>query len=478
MHSPARRLIARLSALLATPAVLAAWTDPSPEYADGYKTPLITDKVIPLQLEGFPQRPAPLLELGNNDFFGPGSIPRGHRIPTGAVWQPQFIVFGEFRTALQLIENNQPAAPNGTTVNEWVNRADLFAVLYLTPTERFVVGFDPLRQTNSAGATRWFGYQDRPKAAKNWTTDIDGNIDTFFFEGDFGSIFRNLDPTDTKNLDYHFTVGRQPLFLQNGMLAAGPVDMVGVTRASTYWLGSNHTRASALYGWGKVARDNNIVDNDASFYGVSVSAEYDKWLVNFDLLRSETGSPAGGGFHGAFGVNGQIDKLNTAFRVLSSHADEGDSPAVSTGTLLFTELSMLQPFTENVFYLNVFWGIDQFSSVHRAPNFGGPLGQTGILFAAVGMGRFTPALGNVADDAHGAGLGWQIYFDKDKRRQLVLETGFRDRKNGKAADAYGFAARYQQAFGTRFIGILEGYHAERRLLDGITGVRTELRVKF
>jgi hypothetical protein len=478
MHPFARRLTASLLGLLATPFLFAAWKDPSPDYAAGYKTPLITDEVIPLQLEDFPQRPAPLLELGNNDFFGPGSIPRGHRIPTGAVWQPQFIVFGEFRSALQMIENNQPGSPNGTTVNEWVNRADLVGVLYLTPTERFVVGFDPLRQTNDAGATRWFGYRDRPKGAENWNTSLDGNIDTFFFEGDFGSIFRSLDPTDTKSLDYHFTVGRQPLFLQDGMLAAGPVDMVGVTRASTYWLGSNHTRATALYAWGKVAHDNNVVDNDARFYGISVAADYNKWLVEGDVLFAETGSPFGGGFHAGLGVKGQIDKVNATVRALTSRAADGDSPQVSTGSLLFTQLSILQPFTENVIYLNGFWGVDQFASAHRAPNFGGPLGQTGILFAAVGMGRFTPALGNVADDAYGAGFGWQIYFDQEKRSQLVLETGFRNRKDTRASDAYGFAARYQQAFGTRFIGLVEGYYAERRLLDGIAGIRTELRVKF
>jgi hypothetical protein len=185
---PTSSLLSRLLAIAASLAAavpLASHAAPA-SAAGQYRTPLISDQVIPLQLEGFPKRPAPLLELGRNDFFGPGPIPRGFALPTGAVWQPQFVVFGELRSAWQLVDlPDAPANTPGTTVNEWTNRLDLFGVLYLTPTERFVVGIRPTDRTNAAGVTRWWGYQDRPKAAKNWTTDLDGNADTFFFEGDF-----------------------------------------------------------------------------------------------------------------------------------------------------------------------------------------------------------------------------------------------------------------------------------------------------
>lgn len=465
--------LALLVALLSGPAASHA-----ADYAPGFKTPLISDEAIPLQLDTFPERPAPLLELGNNDFFGPGPIPRGHALPTGAVWQPQFVVFGELRSAYQVVD--QPSSLGGTTVSEWVNRLDLFGVLYLTPTERFVISVQPLNQTNATGVTRWFGYQDRPKAAENWTTDIDGNIDTFFFEGDFGAIFRNLDLSDTLNTDYHFTIGRQPLVLQDGLLAAGPIDMIGITRASTYWFGSNHTRASVLYGWSNVSRNDNVLDRNASLTGVSLAAEYHKLLIEADALYvySDDLASGGDGFFAGIGASQQFDVVNTTFRALTSQAQEGDSPAVSTGTLLFSQFSVMQPFTENLIYLNAFWGIDQYASAMRGPANGGPLGQTGILFAAVGMGRYGAALGNQATDSYGMGLGWQIYFDHDKRKQLILETGFRNNTQNNIGDAVAVAARYQQAFGNRLIGVLEGYYTERRLLDGIQGVRTELRVKF
>lgn len=446
-----------------------------------FKTPLISDQVIPLQLAGFPKRPPLLVEWGRNDFFGPGPIPRGHALPTGAVWQPQFVVFGEIRSAWQMLDvpNVAGTAP-GTTVNEWANRLDLFGVLYLTPTERFVAGVRPFDRTNAAGATRWFGYQDRPKAAKNWTSEVDGNLDTFFFEGDFGSIFRNLDRTDTRKTDYHFTIGRQPLVLQDGLLAAGGIDLAGVTRTSTYLLGSNSTRATALYGWG-VSRNNNRLDHNTSLAGFSMAADYNKVLVEADALYAFSGDrvTGGDGFFAGVGVTTQFDVVNANLRVLTSHARNGDSAAVSTGTLLFSQLSVIQPYSENLVYLDLFWGIDQFSSAMRGPANGGPLGQAGILFAAVGMGRFAPALGNRADDSIGAGLGWQIFFDPNKRKQLVIEGGFRDSTLARnTTDARALALRYQQAFGTRLIGVLEGYYADRRFVADVQGIRTELRVKF
>src|SRR5262245_53089324 len=59
----------------------------------------ITNTYIPLQLEGFPRRPKPLIELGS-PFLGTGNIRRGFTIPTGAVWLPSFLAFGTLRTGV------------------------------------------------------------------------------------------------------------------------------------------------------------------------------------------------------------------------------------------------------------------------------------------------------------------------------------------------------------------------------------------
>src|ERR1700722_13415545 len=40
-----------------------------------------------------PRRPAPLIEVGDR-FFGAGPLQHGFKLPTGAVWTPNFTVFG------------------------------------------------------------------------------------------------------------------------------------------------------------------------------------------------------------------------------------------------------------------------------------------------------------------------------------------------------------------------------------------------
>ena len=50
----------------------------------GHHSSELTDEYIPLQLEGFPERPRYLLELGN-PYLGTGRIKPGIQLPTGAV---------------------------------------------------------------------------------------------------------------------------------------------------------------------------------------------------------------------------------------------------------------------------------------------------------------------------------------------------------------------------------------------------------
>jgi hypothetical protein len=95
---------------------------PAPRYLveageDDHDESRLTDAYLPLQLEGFPSRPKPLLELGP-PFLGTGRIGRGFALPGGAVWTPSFLLFGQFRSGVSLIDN-------GTTRDtQWANRLD------------------------------------------------------------------------------------------------------------------------------------------------------------------------------------------------------------------------------------------------------------------------------------------------------------------------------------------------------------------
>src|SRR5258708_2078224 len=98
--------------------------------ADSEDKVRFSDKPAPLQLEGFPERPPLLLELGDK-FLGPGNLQRGLTLPGGAVWYPNLWVYGSLRTAVQTFDDGG----DGTRTTEWANRLDLFANLQLAATE-------------------------------------------------------------------------------------------------------------------------------------------------------------------------------------------------------------------------------------------------------------------------------------------------------------------------------------------------------
>ena len=143
----------------------------------------------------------------------------------------------------------------------------------------------------------------------------------------------------------------------------------------------------------------------------------------------------------------------------------------------FGEISWTPPHTENLVYINSFWGIEEFASAARGPDAGGPLGRTGILFAAVGLGQYGAALGNRADDSVGAALGYQMFFDHT-RKQLILEAGGRSSTDGEDEDIFAFGARYQQAMGQHTILQFDVFGGLPEEGDNTWGARMELQFKF
>src|SRR5207253_8424060 len=120
----------------------------------------------------------------------------------------------------------------------------------------------------------------------------------------------------------------------------------------------------------------------------------------------------------------------------------------------------------------------------RGPFAGGPLGRTGILFAAVGLGRYGSPLNNQAAHAAGGAIGYQMFFGEFRRRQLILEIGGKVPTTAVAsADksfqaAEGIGARFQQAFGRRSVVIFDAFGALRENSRESFGGRLEFLVKF
>ena len=168
---------------------------------------------IPMKTkEELPSRTPPIIEIGP-DFLGTGNIGPGIELPTGAVWQPALWVFGDLRTATQYFDNGPEEE-----VQEWVTRLELFFNVQLTATERLLFGVSPLRRN-----ANFTGYRRKPDGPNGFS---EFNFDTtaLFFEGEFGEIFPNLDPDDTGSLDIGFSIGRQALFFQEGMMMDDTID--------------------------------------------------------------------------------------------------------------------------------------------------------------------------------------------------------------------------------------------------------------
>jgi len=411
--------------------------------------------------------------FGGSPFLGRGEISKGFETRTGAVWQPVLMIYGTYRSAIQVFDGGM-----GGSTSEWVNRLDLFGNLYLTPTERILIGVRPF--DNNGNFT---GYEINGPGKRRGFEELNFQLSTFYFEGDFGELFPNLDPQDEKNLDYGFAIGRQPMNFQGGILVNDVIDAVGVSRASLFFLGSSATRMTGYFGFNEIHRNNNR-DSDAHLYGFSVASDYDKSTFELDAVYVDGNDSNGGdGLHLGFGHTRRFGHWNSTGRVNVSRALDGESAAVSSGTLLTHELSRTVPWNEDMVYLNTFYGVDDYASAARDPSTGGPLGPMGILYASAGLGSYSAPLGNRVGDTVGFALGYQHFFDgKYSKKQLILEMAGRAGHDGGEESSLGLGFRYQQAVGKHAILQFEGFAAcyddDSRVDNSGYGVRSEFIWKF
>ncbi len=446
-----------------------------------------------------PQRPPPLIEIGDR-FFGTGPLQRGVELPTGAVWTPNFTVFGTFRTVVQAYHD--PLTESGPfsrlygdkTRSEWANRLDVFGNLQLTGTERILIGFRPFDNATFAkpAQAKFTGYQFSPDGTDGWVYKFNPQPTTCFFEGDLGQLFPRLDPEGLKPMDLGFSIGRQPLFYQDGLLLDDDVDAIGITRNTFLPQGGSNAQITAIYGWDQINRGDGVDHGDRLLLGLLFNADFRPTTWNLDLFYVKGHGPDPGGAYAGLSATQRIGEINTTFRVLGSKAlgrDEGGpanpiskygngSSAVGNGALLFSELSYTLPFSNDLIYLDSYWGIDRFTSVARAPDRGGVLGRVGILYAEQPIGRYGSALSSDPERSLGFALGFQKYLTPDRRRQVILEAGGRlgTGRDGRGALATG--TQFQQAIGQHTVLQLDSFVALNESEGLGYGARFELRFEF
>jgi hypothetical protein len=430
-----------------------------------------------------PKRPHALIELGE-PFLGTGTLHRGIKLPGGAVWQPSLLAFGTIRTAVQG-GRFEPVSGDPINVGEAVGRVDLFGNLYLTQTERILVGIRPLDQDG-----RFTGYYfatpplDSLGNEDKSITEFNAKVQTLFFEGDLGEIFPNLDNDDSGFLDIYFSVGRQPLNFGDGLLLnEDALDMVGLTRANMKIGSTVNTRVTGVYAWGQINRPNgsfNVRDDAASMVGLFTEIDTRATTLQFDAAYVFSDSLGGNGLYAGIGDIRRFGRANNTFRVLGSFPVGDETPFNSSGVLIHDQFSWTSLHSLNLWYLGAFAGIGEFRSATRGPSAGGPLGTTGILFAAPGIGRIGGALTNQSDNAVGGAFGRQMFFGAT-RQQVVFEVGGRMNTDPDVTggDFAAFGGRFQAAMGRRSVIVLDGvtaYNFEASTMN-VVG-RLELQIQM
>lgn len=455
----------------------------------------LSDECFPLA--DLPARPRPLLELGGK-FLGTGNLSKGIKMPGGAVWQPAFVAFGTIRTAAQGGSFPAPAGGERPQLAEVVGRVDLFGNLYLTQTERILVGFRPLDQMGQFTSLTLKHPSDSTLEGE-FQDQFNATLSTLFFEGDFGELLPNLDRDDSSFLDIYFSVGRQPLAFGDGLIVnEDQLDMVGLTRANQKWFGAVNTRVTAVYAWGEMNRLGllgNRPDADGSLIGLFSEMDWRSTTTEIDaafVLGSEVSNDClagttacGNGIYASFGDIRRIGHYNNTFRVMGSFPLGDETPFNTQGVLVHNQFGWTPHHSYNYWYVGAFAGIGEFRSAVRGPGFGGPVGATGILFAAPGIGRLGAILGNSADNAVGASIGHQMFF-ADLRQQLVIEVGGRANREYEtmgvtvpARQFAGFGARYQAAMGRRFVLVVDALGNYDVDASNVLGVgRLELQLQL
>lgn len=441
-------------------------------------------------IQATPDRPAPLIEI-NEGFLREGPLGEHIVTPFGATWRPSIWVFGEHRAnfAYRHQQGNVNDGDGDLQFAEFSQRLDLFAQINLTGTERILVGLRPVDQethgANSSLGREFNGYDFQDG---DWSDGWNNDVQTAFFEGDFGELFPHLDYYDFCQQDYGFTFGRQPLLAQQGLLInEDMLDAATITRNTLSGNGNLNMRATGVFAWNRVSRHTQdafltVRDRNSKLFALLTESDFATSTVNFDVAYvdsdDDVGSMVTWGISGIQRLHGYHNHYNTSLHFLASHPTNGETPTASQGELLFNRVSWTPHHGLDLIYVNTFWGIDQFTSATRGPLMGGPAGGgLGILWAHTGLGQYGPPINNQTADAVGGSLGYQLQFD-GTRTQVIFELGAKGDTEGAGNDTVAGGMRYSQACGQHNVWILDGYVGKTESRDVATGVRVELLTKF
>ena len=452
--------------------------------------PLLSDKPVPYVIP--PERPELFIEMGCK-FLGSGNLPQGVRLPTGAVWTPCLWGFGTWRTAMQTYESVGPVGRN----TELVTRLDLFANLNLTTSDKCIIGVSPLDKNRFTNFTRysWESHQGE----EGGRSEAGVFVRTAFCDGDFGSLFPNLDPEGQHLIDFGYAVGRQRIHYQEGIMINDVLDSIGVVRNTLHAPGISNIRVTGVYAWGGLDRGSpstrQRLNQPGGLYGLFIQADDPTTTWGLDMISVDDDDNETGGDLFNIGLSAsqrawtpwsRLASFNTAYRINASFA-ENDVPELyraGDGVLVSADVSWTPHSSDDVVYVNPFYGFGGYTQVGRETIVGGPLAPLGISFASPSLGNHLSELSSFNTRVAGIAIGYQAFWDNHRRNLVIELAGVKDNTrnlfstDGDGRDAAALSVQFQQAIGQHVQLQLDGFVSYLESRDNGSGARAEILVQF
>lgn len=423
-----------------------------------------------------PDRTArPLIELGRELYqFGPLK-PGVDLFGKRNLVFPQFLVFGDLRTAVAYNDNG------GDGKGVLAVKLNLDVDLRITATERIHAFFTPFDRDGQVTRLEFGGSNRDSRLVLN------AQPSALFFEGDLARIIAGA--TDQENkFDIPFTFGLIPLITQNGVWLQDAFNGFAFTipARNSPSLGISNADFTFFAGFDAVTSRAIANDHSADIFGVAgfveVAQGYLEFGYGYTLGRKDFDDLSYHNLSAAF-TRRYFDTISNSVRVIANVGQEPDSGHRRTadGVLILLENSLIteKPLTL-VPYLNLFAGFNKPQSLARALGAGGVLVNTGLSFETDGVTGF-PKLDESGHDTYGGALGVEYLFSFDQ--QIVFEVAglntFGDDKD-RFARGYelAFSARYQKPLNNAWILRADFIAATRDRDQDLLGLRVELRRKF
>jgi len=422
--------------------------------------------------------PRPLFELGQPQYVaGQLSEPStffGKLNPTQFALQ----AFGDWRTAVAFNDNGN------NEVGQIATRVNIDIDLKITSTERLHTFIRPVDTGNEFTRCEFFGGD----SSNSCDLEPDLQLETLFFEGDFGAIAQGMTGRYYKG-DYPFSVGLVPLFYQNGLWMNDAVwgAAYAIPALNSRKLDISNMDFSFFAGIDDV--DNKAIvnnagggaDHNANIYGGAAFIELSEGYIEAGLGYIDVDDDKLGDQDlismGLSWTSRYKNILSYSLRWFGSHQDRDDGVQErGNGMAFLLETSFMthKPYTL-LPYANFWYGIGRPQSLANA---NGLLVNTGINFESDALTGF-PFLDDTAADTFGGAIGVQYLFNLDQ--QLVLEAAH--------VQAYGddsllqgnqtaLQVRWQLPVSKAWIIRADAMYGILENVDNVAGVRFEVRRKF